>query len=106
MQGRDIYFRARERQWTFDIADVLGNLPSDGRSGADGFYREAKYRDADWMAHDAAVRIIEQCLREYVNDREIDRTKSAAAKNADEPADARETSAQSDLNSKVTPRSP
>jgi len=67
--GRDLYFRARERQWTFDIADDCGNLPSDGFANVNGFYRESAYREADYMSHEQAVRIMEKCLEEYFAER-------------------------------------
>ena len=67
--GRALYFRARHDQWSFDVADHTGNLPSDGFLNSDGFYREADYTNASWMPLQAAVTIIERCLREYTGDR-------------------------------------
>jgi hypothetical protein len=64
--GRDLYFRARHNLWSFEIADHKGELPSDGRAEADGYYREAKYPDAGWMTGEVAMRIIERCLRDYL----------------------------------------
>jgi hypothetical protein len=63
--GRDLYFRARHDQWSFDVADRAGHLPSDGYQESDGFYREAEYLNASYMPHREAVAIIETCLREY-----------------------------------------
>lgn len=63
--GRDMYFRARHRSWTFDVADVHGNLLSDGQAGSDGFYREDEYTDAGWMTLTDAVKITTRCLEEY-----------------------------------------
>src|SRR4051812_12998286 len=61
--GREIYFRARHDGWSFDVADHKGDLPSDGRAEADGFYREGAYEGASYMPLDAAMRIMERCLR-------------------------------------------
>ena len=69
VHGRDLYFRARHSSWSFDVADHAGNLPSDGYQDSDGFYREAKYRNAGWMPHRDALAIIEGCLREYTDRR-------------------------------------
>ena len=63
--GRDLYFRARHSNWSFDVADHAGNLPSDGYHDSDGFYREGKYHNAGWMPLEEAVAIIERCLRDY-----------------------------------------
>lgn len=64
---RDLYFRARNEEWSFDVANGEGHLPSDGYHNADGFYREGKYRDAGWMPLECAVKIIEKCLREFTD---------------------------------------
>ena len=62
---RDLYFRARNDGWSFEVADRLGRLPSDGYRDLDGFYREGGYPQASWMPMKEAIVIIEQCLREY-----------------------------------------
>src|SRR5262245_60953803 len=46
VMGRDIYFRARHNKWSFEVADHQGELPSDGRAAADGFYREEPHPNA------------------------------------------------------------
>src|SRR5262245_3299124 len=61
--GRDLYFRARHGEWSFDVANADGHLPSDGYSG--GFYREGQYPDAGYMPHQKAVTLIAKCLREF-----------------------------------------
>jgi hypothetical protein len=63
--GRDLYFRARGAAWSFDVADNASRLPSDGYKNSDGFYREADYPEASWMALATAVNIILRCLEEY-----------------------------------------
>jgi hypothetical protein len=63
--GRDLYFRARNEGWSFDVADHAGNLPSDGYRNSDGFYREGHYPDAGWMPLERAVEIVIRCLKEY-----------------------------------------
>lgn len=65
--GREMYFRARHDDWTFDVADHAGRLPSDGFFNSDGFYRESKYPDASYMPLPKAVAIIGKCLQEYTN---------------------------------------
>jgi hypothetical protein len=65
--GREIYFRARHDAWSFDVADHKGNLPSDGCSDPDCFYREGAYEKAGYMPFDAAMRIIDRCLSEYID---------------------------------------
>jgi hypothetical protein len=65
--GRDLYFRARHDGWSFDIADHKGDLPSDGRAAPDGFYREGAHEKASYMPLDVAMRIIDGCLREYID---------------------------------------
>lgn len=62
---REIYFRARHDDWSFDVADRAGNLPSDGYGRSDGFYREGRYSNAGWMPLQEAVNIVVKCLREY-----------------------------------------
>jgi hypothetical protein len=62
---RDLYFRARNEGWSFDVADYAGNLPSDGYHDSDGFYREDRYPRASWMPLRDAVKIIIRCLEEY-----------------------------------------
>lgn len=62
---RDLYFRARHEEWSFDIANSDEHLPSDGYRNSDGFYREGKHPNASWMPLDCAVQIIEKCLREF-----------------------------------------
>jgi hypothetical protein len=64
--GRDLYFRARHQHWSFEVADHLGNLPSDGRASEDGFYREGKYPLASYMPVYQAIEIIDRCLKEYL----------------------------------------
>ena len=64
--GRDIYFRARHRGWTFDITDPNGNLPSDGCAGANSFYRAGEYENASHMPFEQAMQIIDRCLQEYL----------------------------------------
>jgi hypothetical protein len=62
---RELYFRARHEDWSFDVADRAGNLPSDGYRASDGFYCEGKYSNAGWMPLRDAVKIIAKCLREF-----------------------------------------
>jgi hypothetical protein len=63
--GRDLYFRARDGAWTFNVADSDGRFPADERHGSDAFCCEARFPDADWMSLEEAVAIIVHCLQEY-----------------------------------------
>jgi hypothetical protein len=63
--GRELYFRARHDEWSFEVADCAGNLPSDGFRDSDGFYREGDYPNAGWIPLRKAVAIIERCMREF-----------------------------------------
>jgi hypothetical protein len=63
---RELYFRARHEEWSFEIADHKGELPSDGLAAADGFYREGDYPNAGYMPNEMAIKLIEKCLREYL----------------------------------------
>ncbi len=63
--GRDLYFRARDMAWSFDVANSEGHFPSDGYQGSDGFYREREYPNADCMPLPVAVNVIVKCLEEY-----------------------------------------
>ena len=67
---RELYFRAKQDGWSFEVADSAGRLPSDGHRDSDGFYKEAGYADASWMPHAHAVKIIVQCLREFTGVRD------------------------------------
>lgn len=65
VRGKDLYFRARQNKWEFDIANDAGGMPSDGSNGENGFYREGRYPEAGWMPLNEAVKIIVGCLDEY-----------------------------------------
>jgi hypothetical protein len=65
--GRDIYFRARHNEWTFEIADETGNLPSDGQDGPSSFIIRGKDPNASYMPLQDAQRIVEHGLREFAN---------------------------------------
>jgi len=67
--GRDMYFHAKYDDWFFEVADRNGNMPSDGFFDSDGFYQEARYRDPGGLPLEEAVRIIEDCLRLYLQTR-------------------------------------
>ncbi len=65
VRGRDLYFRARHGEWSFDVADSAGNLPSDGYFNSDGFYREGIDPNNGYMPLPEAVAVVAECLREY-----------------------------------------
>ena len=65
--GRDIYFRARHDEWTFEVADEAGNLPSDGQAGPSGFLIRGKDLNASYMPLREARKIIERGLKDFAN---------------------------------------
>jgi hypothetical protein len=65
--GREIHFRAGHDAWSFDVTDHKGDLPSDGCADPDGFSREGACEKAGYMPFDVAMRIIDRCLREYID---------------------------------------
>jgi hypothetical protein len=62
---RELYFRARHDEWSFDVADDAGRFPSDGFRGPGTFFRAGPYPNASWMPHAEAVKIILRCLADY-----------------------------------------
>jgi hypothetical protein len=66
VRGRDLFFHARHGEWSFDVADSTGNLPSDGFFDSDGFFREGIDPHNGYMPLPEAVDIIVDCLREYL----------------------------------------
>jgi hypothetical protein len=74
--GRNLYFRARNGVWSFDVADCAGNLPSDGHRDSDGFYREGNYDNSCWMPLNDAVKLITRCLEQYTGVRADSATQS------------------------------
>jgi hypothetical protein len=65
--GRDIYFRSRHNEWTFEVADEAGNLPSDGQAGPSGFIIRGKDPNASYMPLKEAQKIVERGLMEFAN---------------------------------------
>jgi hypothetical protein len=65
--GRNLYFRVRRGEWSFDVADSAGNLPSDGYFDSDGFYRQGIDPHHGYMPLSEAVTVIAECLREYAD---------------------------------------
>ena len=74
VRGRDLYFRARHGEWSFDIADTAGNLPSDGHADSNGFYREGIDPHHGYMPLQEAVAVIAECLRDYTGGRKSSAT--------------------------------
>ncbi|MDB5310752.1 MAG: hypothetical protein JWO38_4954 [Gemmataceae bacterium] len=68
-RGRDLCFRARQGEWSFDVADGAGHLPSDGFRDSDGFYREGIDPHNGYMPLPEAVAVIAECLRECAGGR-------------------------------------
>ena len=64
LRGKEIYFRAKYNNWSFDVANEEGMLPSDGGQG--GYYRESKYKDAGNMSMKEAEEIIKDCVNDYM----------------------------------------
>lgn len=62
--NRDLYFRARHEEWTFDISNEAGQLPSDGFEG--GFFKKGRFKNAGYMPYIEAEKIISDCVKEYL----------------------------------------
>lgn len=63
--GREFYFRSRHDEWTFEMADENGDLPSD-RGGTTVFYRSEVQPDASYLPLYEAEQIISTLAREYL----------------------------------------
>ena len=64
---REFYLLARYDQWSCEVSDSNGQLPSDGQAGADGFIWDGKYTNASYMPLRDALKIIDGCMPEYFN---------------------------------------
>ena len=67
LDNLELYFRARNNEWSFEISNENGNLPSDGFEG--GFIRKGKFSNAGFMPFKQAHEIIDVCIGEYINQR-------------------------------------
>ena len=63
--GRGFYFIAKHSNWTFEVADDLGDFPSD-TGGNPVFTIEARYAHAGEMSEDEVKRIIEGCASAFI----------------------------------------
>ena len=70
--GREFYFRARNNEWSCELSDGQGQLPSDGQASSDGFIRKGKYSNAGYMPLRDALKIIDRCMHEYFTDSNAD----------------------------------
>ena len=68
VDGCEFYFRARHNEWSCEVSDKDGQLPSDGIAGSDGFIRIGQYRNASDMPFREALKIIDRCMSEYLSD--------------------------------------
>jgi hypothetical protein len=65
IRGREFYFRARHSNWTFEVANDLGELPTD--VGGDAlFYLQSRHNDASFLSLDEACVIIEHCAKSFL----------------------------------------
>ena len=65
IQGRHFCFRAKHSNWTFEVANDLGEFPSDIGGNA-VFILDSRHNDAGDMPLSEANRIIEACVRLYL----------------------------------------
>lgn len=65
IRGRQFYFHARHSNWTFEVANDLGELPSDVGGNA-VFFLESRHNDAGYMSSAEASRIVEACSRLFL----------------------------------------
>lgn len=63
--GRDFYFRSRHSEWSFEIANERGDLPSDVGEPVI-FQRHGMYRNASYMPDEVATEIIEKCAIDFL----------------------------------------
>jgi len=66
VHGRDFYFHAKHSQWHFEVADDLGNLPSDKGNEA-VFTLKSRRKFAGEMAPAEAILIIKECSKLFVS---------------------------------------
>lgn len=66
VRDRELYFRSRHTDWSFEIADDEGRFPGDGGSPVKGFMREGKHPNASFMTIREAFEIICCSLAEYL----------------------------------------
>jgi hypothetical protein len=65
IRNRDFYFHAKHSNWTFEMADDFGSLPSDtGNNQVFAIQGHCKF--ADEMSPDEARRIVTACARLYL----------------------------------------
>ncbi|MDH5178069.1 MAG: hypothetical protein OEZ39_16315 [Gammaproteobacteria bacterium] len=62
--GIELYFRAKYDEWTFDVANDVGMLPSDGGQG--GYFKKSKCKNAGYMTLSKAEKIISECIDDYL----------------------------------------
>ncbi|HEX8916810.1 MAG TPA: hypothetical protein VF796_30955 [Humisphaera sp.] len=63
---RTFYFHARHSNWSFEMADDLGELPTDTGNNP-VFSVHGRHRDAGEMPLDEASKIIEACARLFLS---------------------------------------
>lgn len=63
--GREFYFIAKHSNWSFEVANDFGELPSDV-GGNTVFTVQSRHNDAGFMPMDEASKIIEDCARLYL----------------------------------------
>ncbi len=65
--GREFYFRARHDEWSCEVSDAYGRLPSDGQAESNGFIRTGKYPGASYMPLREALKTIDRCIAAYLS---------------------------------------
>lgn len=61
--GREFYFRSRHDEWTAEVGNAVGGLPSDGFSG--GFYRHGFDKNASYLSRSRVDYLVERSIEEY-----------------------------------------
>ena len=64
VEGRDFYFRSRHDEWSVEVANASGGMPSDGYPG--GFYRSGFAKDASYLPRSRVLHLINRATDEYV----------------------------------------
>jgi hypothetical protein len=65
IHGRGFYFLAKHSNWSFEVEDDLGSLPSD-TGGNPVFQVNGRYPHAGEMTTEEAARIIERCAALFI----------------------------------------
>jgi len=64
--GREFHFHANHSNWLFEVANDLGEFPSDV-GGNPVFEIQSRHNNAGFLTKQEAIKIIEECCRLFLN---------------------------------------